>query len=212
MSQMKLLIGALLVLPFCSLAQGGEVAKFAINGTVRGLADGSRVFLTEISNPGDTVAAATVKNEQFALSGHVQEPALYELNFGGPGKKTPLFMGNDKITLSGSADDLKSIVAKGSPSQADFQEFQQTFNPYFVRLNTITQQANSPASTKKDSLFGEYKKLVDTVEKNLDQFIANKKSSYVSPFILIVLGQLSDDVLLQEKRLKSLSPEVQKGY
>jgi len=208
---MKLVFGVLLALPFYSFAQGGD-AKFSINGAVKGLSDGSRVFLNEVSNPADTVSVTTAKNGQFVLSGHVQEPGLYELNFGGPGKKTPLFMGNDKITISGSADDLKDLVVKGSPSQADFQEFQQTFNPYFIRLNAVTQQANSPVSPNRDSLITEYKKLVDTVEKSLDQFIANKKSSYVSPFVLIVLGQLSDDVLLQERRLKSLSPEVQKGY
>jgi peroxiredoxin len=46
----------------------------------------------------------------------------------------------------------------------------------------------------------------------MDQFIAGKRSSYVSPFVLMVLNQLSEDIGAQEKRLTSLSPEVQKGY
>jgi len=39
-----------------------------------------------------------------------------------------------------------------------------------------------------------------------------KKASYVSSFVLVVLGQLSDDILLQEKRLNSLTPEVREDF
>ena len=221
----KFFAGIFMALPLLALAQesatpvgngtvsSSDSAVFAITGNVKGLTESSTVYLTDVSNPTDTVAVTTVKNGQFVLSGHVYEPNLFEVNFGSAQKKTPLFMGNDKISLSGSVADLKSIKATGSSSHADFLEFQAKFNPYFARLNSVIGLANSPEGAKsKDSLFRVYKKLADTVQIALDQYIKKKPSSYVSAFVLVVLSQVSEDVMAQERRLHSLSPEVQKGY
>jgi len=203
----------ILALPLATAAQEARDTQFVITGTVKGLEDNSKVFITDVSNPTDTVAEALVKTGQFVLNGHVQEPNLYEVNFGSAKKKAPLFMGNDKITLTGTVDDLKGLSAKGSPSHDDFMEFQSTFNPYFTRLNAVMQLANSPEGQKrKDSLFQVYKKVADTVQHQLDGFLAKKKTSYVAPFVLLVLNQLIENPVEQEKRLSSLSPEVQKGY
>src|ERR1700733_2410487 len=196
-----------IILAFTSIAAGPLVIRaqqtaqaaapeFTISGNVKGLAESSSVYLTDVSNPGDTLAETIVKGGQFVLSGHVAEPNLFEVNFGGAGKKTPLFMGNDKISLSGSVVDLKSIKATGSPSNDDFLEFQGTFNPYFARLNTVIGMANSPTGAKnKDSLFRVYKKLADSVQNDLDRYIQKKRSSYVSAFVLVVLAQITEDVV-----------------
>lgn len=202
-----------MALPLATTAQEARDTQFVITGTVKGLEDNSKVFITDVSNPTDTVATAVVKTGQFVLNGHVQEPNIYEVNFGSAKKKAPLFMGNDKILLSGTVEDLKGLSAKGSSSQDDFMEFQNTFNPYFARLNAVMQLANSPeGQSRKDSLHEVYKKIADTVQLQLDGFIAKKKSSFVSPFVLLVLNQLIEDPTQQEKRLSSLSPAVQKGY
>jgi peroxiredoxin len=203
----------LLALPLATAAQKAPDTQFVITGHVQGLDENSKVFITNVSNPADTVAEALVKTGQFVLNGHVEEPNLYELNFGSAKKKAPLFMGNDKISLTGTVEDLKGLSAKGSSSQDDFMEFQNTFNPYFARLNALMQLANSPeGQMRRDSLHEVYKKIADTVEHQLDGFIEKKKSSFVSPFVLLVLNQLADDPIQQEKRLNSLSPAVQKGY
>ena len=203
-------------LPLATRAQQTAQAaepEFVITGNIKGLAESSSVFITDVSNPTDTVAETIVKGGQFVLSGHVAEPNLFEVNFGSAGKKTPLFMGNDKISLSGSVVDLKSIKATGSSSNDDFLAFQATFNPYFARLNAVIGKANSPDGAKnKDSLFREYKRLADTVQTDLDRYIQKRPSSYVSAFVLVVLAQITEDVVVEEKRLHSLSPEVQRGY
>lgn len=203
-----------LTLPLLIQAQQVKQSQFHLSGHVTGLAESSPVFITDAGDPTDTLAAAKVKGGAFVLSGHVDEPKLCEINFGSVAKKAPLFLGNDPaISMNGSVGDLKDLKTTGSPSQDDFQEFQTSFAPYFLRLNSLVQMANSPEGVlKKDSLFRVYKRLTDTVQGVLDHFIATKKSSYVSPFVLVALGQLSEDVVVQERRLHSLSPEVQKGY
>jgi peroxiredoxin len=201
------------LLPLLVFGQEKKEARFAIIGDIKGLAENELVFLTDVSNPTDTLAQGRAKNGHFVLNGHVQEPNLFELNLGSAKTKTPLFMGNDNISISGTKEDVKGLTAKGSSSNDDFVQFQKEFNPFFTRINGIMQVANSPAGAPhKDSLFSVYKRVADSTLKELDQFIASRPSSYVSPFVLVVLNQLSEDVMAQEKRLASLTADVQKGY
>jgi len=223
---MKLFLSVLVALPVLGMAQAGGVKssgagakaaageeRFMITGNVEGATENTKVVLTDGSNPTDTVASSVVKDGKFVLSGHVTEPNLYELNFVAAKKKAPLFIGNDKMTISGSTEEVKELKVAGSSSNDDFVEFQKMFNPYFVRLNSVMGMANSPAgAAKKDSLFQVYKKLTDSIFNQIDGFVATKKSSYVTPFVLVVVNQLTEDVAAQDRRLHSLSPEVQKGY
>src|SRR5688500_17835389 len=65
---------------------------FVITGTITGLADNTKVSLTDANNPSDTIAKADVTKGSFVLKGTVAEPNLYQLNFGGAGKKAVLFI------------------------------------------------------------------------------------------------------------------------
>jgi thiol-disulfide isomerase/thioredoxin len=201
------------LLPLLSFGQEKKDTTFTITGDIKGLLDKKLVFLTDVSNPTDTVAKTQAMGGHFVMSGHIAEPNLYELNLGSAERKSPLFMSNDKISVNGSLDDLKGLSVQGSPTNDDFVEFQKEFNPYFVRINGVMQLANSPEGMKsKDSLFKVYKRIADSTMDRLDVFVANKRSSYVSPFVMVVLNQLSEDVGRQLKRYNSLTPEVQKGY
>src|SRR5580693_3151230 len=104
---MKLFLAAILLSPVMGMAQSTN--QFTITGHIQGLPENSGVCLIDVSNPGDTVAQSTVKGGQFVLSGHVAEPNIYEVNFLAIQKKAPLFMGNDKIELKGTTDDLKDL-------------------------------------------------------------------------------------------------------
>jgi hypothetical protein len=120
---MKLFFGVLLALPVVGLAQQAATPQFTLTGKVQGLPESSRVALTDGSNPTDTVAQARVRNGVFVLKGHISEPNLYEINFDAAKKKTPLFMGDDKMQISGNIDDLAGLKTTGSPSNDDFVAF-----------------------------------------------------------------------------------------
>jgi len=210
---MKNLLFVLFLFPVAVSAQTGKTQDFVISGSVKGLAEKSRVFLADANNPSDTLATAVVKGGVFVLKGHANEPNMFELNFTNPAKKVPVFMGNDKIKVEGHVENLKDLKITGSPSNDDFVEFQKTFNTYFVRLNALGKLSNSPAGAGKgDSISKVYVSTVAAVQSELDRFIQAKRSSYVSPFILVVVNQLSEDVFLLERRYNSLSAEVQSGY
>ena len=126
---MRAFVFLLLLTPAIVFAQR---KGFEISGQLTGLANGSPIFLTDGNNPTDTVVKDVLKEGKFKLTGNVNEPNLYYLNFGGK-KKDLLFVGNDAIKVSGSIDDLKTLKITGSASHADFVQFQEIFNPLFQR-------------------------------------------------------------------------------
>src|SRR6516225_4269497 len=202
---MKKIFCIAVMIPSLVAAQD-RVAGFRITGNVRGLAEKSKVFLTDANNPSDTVARANVKGGVFILTGRVAEPNLFELNYFSAKKKSLLFIGNDQVKVEGNIEDIKNLHFSGSQTQEEFLDFQKEFNPYFTRLNALVQLANSPAgSGKSDSISREYASTVMNVQTAIDQFIASRKSSPVSAFVLVAAGQLSEDAFLLEKRYNSLT-------
>ena len=191
-------------------AQNAKPVGFSISGHISGLSERSDVFVTDANKPTDTIARSKVSGCAFILKGAIPEPNLYELNLGGPKKKTVLFIGNENVKIEGSVEDLAKLKVTGSATEDDFMSFQQVFNPYFSRLNSLSQLANSAEGTlKRDSIGVLYNSTAGIIESKIDSFIQQKRSSYVSPFVLIVTAQLTDDPLLLERRFLSLSPVVQ---
>jgi thiol-disulfide isomerase/thioredoxin len=207
---MKLILVGLLALPVVGMAQKSQPG-FTIRGKVAGMADGAKVFVTDASNPTDTVASDVVKGGEFTLKGQLTEPNLYEVNFDNTKKKAPIFLGNDNVQMTGSLQDVAAIRVVGSASNDDFVAFQTTFTPFLQRLNGIVVTAKSSDAAVRDSLFKVYKRTTDSIFVAVDSYIAARRNSYVSPFLLVVVNQLTEDVMGQLKRLRSLSPEVQQG-
>jgi thiol-disulfide isomerase/thioredoxin len=212
---MKLFFAMMVAMPLFSVAQNAADARFVINGKVTGVPDGTGVCVTDASNPTDTVSAAIVKGGAFVLAGHVNEPNIYFVNFAAAGKKVPVFIGNDKMNMSGAIEDMNGIKVTGSPSNDDFMEFQSTFNSYFERLNVIGKMLQSHApelANMQDSLSRAFHTLTDSVFMALDRFIQRKPGSYVSAFGVLVVNQLTEDVMAQQRRLLSLTAAVRQGY
>lgn len=209
----KLFFAVMVAIPLSGMAQQAGEPRFVINGQVAGVPDSSVVCVTDASNQGDTVCYAVVRGGEFVLAGHVNEPNIYFVNFLAARKKIPLFIGNDKMTMSGSTEDMNGIKVMGSPSNDDFTEFQSLFNPYFMQLNVVMGMLRSPeGANKQDSLYRAMHQLTDTIFTVLDEFVKRKPNSYVSAFGLLIVNQLTEDVAAQDRRLHSLSAEVRQGY
>ena len=199
----------LLVLFFMPLLVAAQQNGFVINGTLSGIKDKSSVFLTDANNPSDTLAKTTAAAGKFMLKGALSEPGLYYLNFTSQQKKGLLFLDNSIVSVSGDVQKIQQLKIEGSPSQKDFEEFQQKFSPLFTRLNELN--ARMKMTGVSDSLGDQADKVTDQIQQGVNAFIAQKKASYVSPFLLVVTAQLSDNKLL-ESRFASLAGNVQQGY
>jgi peroxiredoxin len=210
---MKFLIAALLSLPFLSIAQKTPAGGFVITGSIKGLAEKSGVNITELNNPTDTLARGSVSKGIFVLQGTIREPNLVQLNFEGAQKKTVLFIGNEKIAVSGDIVNIQQLEVRGSSVHNDFIAFQQIFNPLFTRLSELnTKVSSDPAMNRNDTVMINYTAQFKKIQTAIDKFITEKKSSPLSAFVLVVTSELEQDFAILEKRYNSLSPEFQKGF
>ncbi len=181
-----------------------------VNGKVSGLKEQTLVYLSDANVPKDTIAKGFVKNGAFDLKGSLREPILVSLNFVESKKKALLFLDNNKITVTGSITDVQNIKAIGSPAQADFQAFQDTFNPLFAKYSAINQQIN--AGGKTDSLQINAARIYTGIQENIESYLQQHLASPVSPFLLVVTAQLSDDITVMEKRFDRLDKSAQESF
>jgi thiol-disulfide isomerase/thioredoxin len=207
---MKIILFFFCFLPVAVFAQ----KQILIHGKVDGVKEQSHVYLVDANNQAvtsaDTFARAVVKKGEFELKGSLREPMLVSLDFEDAKKRTVLFLDNNKISISGNIDDLKKLAVTGSPAQADFQTFQDTFNPLFEQYGKIAQRAK--AGGNKDSLQIQGARNFTAIQEKIEIFISQHPSSPVSSFLLIITAQLSDDIAVLEKRFSKLDAPVQTNY
>lgn len=204
---MKRVLFSILLLPFVSMAQQ---KGFVINGSLTGLANNSLVFLTDLNNPTDTIAKSVAKNNSFTLKGAMPEPGLCNLNFAATQKKVMLFLDNSTVTLSGNSADIQKTKIEGSPSNKDFQDFQDRFTQLFAKLNQINEQSKTTGMTS--SLSAQGIQITREIQDGVDKFLKEKKGSYVSPFLVMYTSQLSDDVTLLENRYNGFADNQKKSF
>ena len=143
---MKHILFFICCIPFAAAAQ----KQVLINGKVSGLKEQTLVFLNDANTPTDTIARALVKNGAFTLKGSLREPLMVSLNFVDAKKKALLFLDNNVIAVNGDINDVQKLSVSGSPTQVDFQAFQDTFNPLFSKYSQVAQQAKTAGGNTED--------------------------------------------------------------
>jgi len=175
--------------------------QLQITGTVTGLKDLSHIALTDANTPTDTIARGQVKNGVFLLKGSLREPMLVNLNFVEEKKKSLLFLDNREITIKGSVKDVQKLNVSGSVTQTDFQSFQDIFNPLFAKYNQAGQQSKAgPNDTVQLAIARSF----TDIQTHIETFLQQHPASPVSPFLLVVTAQLSEDVTVLDKRYQML--------
>lgn len=204
---MKNLLLLLAFIPALLFAQDPQTKGFVITGKITGLPDGD-VKITSTSQQGSLVASGIAKQGEFTIQGSIPEPGLYFLALDNQ-QPQYVFLENKPIKITGEIKDLKHLNVEGSDSQKDFIEFNNIFNPLIGELNGLAAQIQQQTSEKKrDELVKRYDSVVVKVNDQVGKFIEAKKSSYVSPFLLFVTAQLTDNPLLLEQRYNMLDENL----
>jgi len=204
---MKKFLVLLTAFPAVLFAQNQASKSFVINGNVTGIADGVAQIVAA-TDEHTVVASDSVKNGVFTIKGSIPEPGLYFMVLSNE-QPQYIFLENNAITVSGSKADIKSLRFEGSSSQTDFLEFNKTFNPLIAELNgfaALIQREDN--EKKKEAIFKQYDSVVAKVNDEVGKFVAAKKSSYVSAFLLSVSAQVIGDPVKMEERYNMLSEDV----
>lgn len=215
---MKNLILALLFIPVCSFGQMEKNVSlnewtYSISGTIKGIPDNTAISLFDPENPTQPVVSSKFLNNGFVLNGKLTEPRIFFLNIAGTNENIFLFIGADKLNVIGEKDNLKQLKISGSVLQADYELFTSRFGFHFSRYNATGSLFYDKAYNGKiDSLQVEMAKIITDIQLQIDAYIEEKKNSPVSPFVLFVTNELTNDILLLESRYNKLSPAVRSSY
>lgn len=194
----------LLLLCFLPIAAFSQ-EKLTVKGKLKGLKDNTLIYITDVNNPMDTIASARAKAEKFQLDGELAEPSLVNIGLGAD-KPLMTFLSASNIRISGKSGSNDQVKLTGSSTHKDFMEFQQKFDPLFRQLMLINQQLQT--GLRSDSLMSEALKKRDTIQTEIDRYVAAHPASPVSAFLLAATYQLNEDVAVADKRFASLKPEA----
>ncbi len=200
---------------------------FTITGDITGLVKGTEIKLIN-ANTSEELATTTVEEKKitekkdgktittvkniFVLKGKMPEPDLCLLHVGSL-KPFNLYTENSEISITGNSIDAGNWVVKGSASHADFREFETTFSPLAQKLNSTASTINSMIpGPARDTLMETYTKQQQMIQEKIDKYINEKTHSYVSPFVLLVMMNFSEDPLIAETRYNKLKEEVKTSY
>jgi peroxiredoxin len=204
---MKKVLFLLALLPSLLYAQQNG---FSIKGSIDGLKDGEEVKITSTQD-NSVLAKSVVKSGAFTVEGTVPEPGLYWLVLGSE-QPQHVYLENNGIKISGSKKDLKNLKIEGSQSHKDFVEFRTVFNPLVGELNaTVAQVQKAEDEQVRETLMKRYDSLTNLINAEVGKFVAVRRTSYVSPFLLFITAQLYNDPLLMEQRYLSLDEKVRQS-
>jgi peroxiredoxin len=188
-------------------ANTGKDTSFTINGNMVGFGDSTEVKL-EDQNTGVQLASGKILKGKFTLKGKLAEPTLCWLKIAGD-EDQYIYVENKTISVTGIKPVRTNYKVTGSQSHNDFMDFQKSFNPVIVRLQTIVPVINStPYGPQRDSMMLIYNGIQDTIQKNIDAYIDKHQSSFVSPFVLFVTTQFYENPVLLEQRFLRLDSAV----
>jgi len=196
---MKQCVLILAILPMLAAAQN----KLHITGKIKGISEGELISVTDVNRPSDTLARGKVSNGVFELNGALKEAMMLNINLGA-NRKLITFLDNSQVKIEGNIDQLQKVKFSGSTLHNDFMDFKSNFDPLFEKLTRQSQLYQQ--GLRSDSLMNEINVTKDAVQHEIDKFIKDHNSSAVSAFLLAATLQLSDDVLLTEKRMNILTP------
>ena len=204
---MKKLILLLLILPVLVIGQPGN---FTIKGTFKGMPDKTELVLqNEELNP-EPLGKAVSTGENFIIKGIIKEPGLYKLSTKNSQQNLFLFMDPSEMNIEGDFSSIQTSRISGSQTTYDFFQFNAAFSPMIQKLSSLAQQLNQ--GSKDENIRNNYNQLVADANKYADNFIKEHNNSPVSPFVVLVMMQLSEDPMVMENRLATITNQAKENY
>ncbi len=212
---MRIVVLCVALLPLLAGAQKKESTGegFTLTGKIMGLPDNTVAYMTN-TNSGDTLAKTKVQNGTFTLRGKLDEVDARFINFPSLRKRVVVFMGNDRVNISGDTAHFNEVYITGSQAQSDYEEFLNNIKPLNDYVNYFRAQLQGPAlQGSRDSTMIQLNTVYGIYEETIDRFITRKKNSPISALVLAFCFDKdpNKDVKLLESRFNLLGPEAQKN-
>jgi uncharacterized pyridoxamine 5'-phosphate oxidase family protein len=206
----KILYLALLTVLFFACNQ---TPKFTIDGTIEGLEDGTVYLKQRVSGNTVTIDSTVSTGGKFMLTGTVEVPDIYFIS-SGEKFNISLMLENNKIKISGKADDLKNIVITGSVNQDEYKGLETKAQEVGKQMRDLYPKYSEARKANDSINAGLIEKKLDSLDQVQHgiyiDFVTGNPASFVSPVILqrIQYGMEAEEL---QSYLGKFSPEVLKS-
>jgi peroxiredoxin len=210
-----------LLLPLTMLAQSKKAtttikkinpgAALQINGNIAGLADNSTIKLLQADGSNKELASAVAVKNKFTINQKLANEGIYLLSFQQGAINIPVFVGNEKMSITGDINNKNQLVYKGSASQTDFLEYTKMMQPLMEEGNVINQMAAGPQGPT-DSLRQAFEKVKNKILAKADVFLQSKSNAAISPLLLLIIKNYSPNEEYIKQRFDKLGNLAKQSY
>lgn len=176
------------VLSGCASKYKNTEASLIVEAEILGVPDSVMIFL-QINEDESlrTIDSAYLIRSKARLAGTIS-PQLAYVNIGGTRKAINFFAEPTNIKIRTHIDSLQATRVSGSAAHDDLLEFMAVMHPIDIRSEEINEEygeASMNGDTQKmKELAEEYKNLQLEHTQQIHQFLNEKKSSFIAPFII----------------------------
>jgi peroxiredoxin len=204
---MKRLFALAFLLPLFALGQQSNTS-FTIEGKLDGFADGTKISLYQ--NGAQTPwLTTTLQKEKFSFTEKAEEPLLCFIVIENEKAAVELYVESGNISVKANKAQPGKYDISGSKSHKEFREFVDAFTPVAQQLNNMASVINGTMpGQQRDSLMNVYNGMQQSLQGEIDKFISNKPSSFVSVFILNATYRFNEDIVQLENRFAKLNEKV----
>ena len=165
---------------------------FVINGEVTGCADGTKVALIN-GLTGQPEQNSGIYQNKFSFKGKLAKPAFRIILIDNKQPYLTIFLDNSDVKVVGAKETFDKSVVSGSASNDELLKFNSMMAPYmhlFTENGAADEKATAPA------------------RKQLENYIEQNKTSYISPFAVMRYMNLSTDIMKADQLFNSLAASV----
>jgi peroxiredoxin len=187
--------------------------SFKIEAEFAGATDSDFIYMQLVQDSDlVTVDSAQLVDSKVLFEGTLNGPQMVYLKVGDSRKVVNFFGENSEIKVSAKLEDLENTVVNGSAVHDQFLGFQEYMKPIDEKEQKIRddyrEAAQAGDSEKMQALSGDFDKVYDEQQNMLYQYIADKNSSYMAPFVIkrYLVYELDENKL--DSLLQKLDPSV----
>jgi peroxiredoxin len=208
----------ILMMLFLSFAiQGQSENGYLITGKVKGFPNNTLIYLND-ANSQKNIDSTFILNGNFILKGQINgTPKFLRLQSKVKNQfiYTNLFIGNEKVNISGSIEDFPyDVKIKGSKSQVNLNKIINLTKSYFIENKLIVGQFMKLSNVEKSEKSTEFNNNLKRIHQKIDSIEVEYIKSNLNTYVAVMYLDMKKNTLPKEtvqKLYNGLSPELKKS-
>ena len=181
-----LLSGALFLISSCQTEN--TVPGYSVKGTIKNTDDVSVYLVRFKGKTPEYIDTAQLANGVFLMEGSLDVPENLYFKFGNEDHFLPVFMSNNKISITADLDSIAGAAIEGAPYQMQIEEYNKSFKLISDKKQEIYDGYKKAESERDQAGMDKYDALWDEMDGQekalIITYVENHPKSPVSPYLV----------------------------